>query len=79
MSNQSENEIQQTQTPEEVRQRILTELEANQQAITELSDEELEAVAGGFSFKSFFRGVKMGAKAFDALFNSNSDSNDNSY
>jgi hypothetical protein len=67
MLNQSENEMQQTQTPEEVRQRMLTELEANQQAITELSDEELEAVAGGFSFKSFFRGAKAGVKLFSHI------------
>ena len=64
MSNQSENEMQQTLTPEEVRQHLLTELEADQQAIAELSEEELEAVAGGFSFGAFFRGVKTGIKVF---------------
>jgi hypothetical protein len=64
MSNQSENEMQQALTPEEVRQHLLTELETNQQAIAELSDEELEAVAGGFSFKAFARGVKTGIKVF---------------
>ena len=49
MSNQPENENQQpeTFTPEEVRQSILAEIEATQQAITELSDEQLEEVAGG--------------------------------
>src|SRR5690349_6219173 len=43
----TENENQQTPTPEEVRQYILAELEASKQTIAELSDEELEEVAGG--------------------------------
>ena len=47
MTNQPENENQQTVTPEEVRQSLLAELEASQQAISELNDEELEEVAGG--------------------------------
>ena len=47
MSNQFENETQPTMTPEEERQRLLSEMDASQQAIAELSDEELEAVAGG--------------------------------
>ena|SRR5690349_8227592 len=47
MTNQPENENQQTPTPEEVRQYILAELEASKQTIAELSDEQLEEVAGG--------------------------------
>jgi hypothetical protein len=52
MSNQSENENQQSETvtPEEVRQYLLAEIEAGKQAITELSDEQLEEVAGGGRF-----------------------------
>jgi hypothetical protein len=44
MSNQPENE---TLTPQEVRQTLLSEIEASQQAIAELSDEQLEEIAGG--------------------------------
>ena len=59
MSNQAENEKQQPETvaPEEVRQFILAEIEASKQAIAELSDEELEEVAGGAWQRvgSFFR------------------------
>ena len=47
MSDQIENENQQTASPEEVRQYILAELEASKQTIAELSDEQLEQVAGG--------------------------------
>jgi hypothetical protein len=47
MSNQPENENQQYVTPEEVRQFLLTELDASKQVIEELSDEQLEEVAGG--------------------------------
>jgi hypothetical protein len=49
MSNQPEHENQQpeTVTPEEVRQSLLAEIEAGKQAITELSDDQLEEVAGG--------------------------------
>jgi hypothetical protein len=63
MSHQPEHENQQPQvmTPEEVRQSLLTELEANQQAITELSEEELEAIAGGGKFwKDFAKGFEIG-------------------
>ena len=58
MSNQPENEHQQyeTVTPEEVRQSLLAELEAGKQAIDELSDEQLEEVAGG-SLNAFLIGV----------------------
>jgi hypothetical protein len=49
MSNQPENE-QQSMTAEEVRQYILAELEAGKKAIAELSDEQLEEVAGGGRF-----------------------------
>src|SRR6476661_10934092 len=47
MSNQSENEKQQPQASEEVRQFLLAELDASKQAIEELSNEQLEAIAGG--------------------------------
>jgi hypothetical protein len=47
MSNQPENEKLQTMTPEEIRQHLLAEVEVTQQAITELRDEDLEAIAGG--------------------------------
>jgi hypothetical protein len=47
MSNQPENEMQQTLTPEEVRQYMLAEIEATTRAVTELSNEELEAIRGG--------------------------------
>ncbi len=60
MSDQAENENQQTVTPEEVRQSMLAELDASQEAIAELSDEELEEVAGGVGgiaggFRAIFR------------------------
>src|SRR5689334_20753623 len=45
MSKQPEQENQ--QTPQEMRQALLAELEAGEQAIAELSDEQLEEVAGG--------------------------------
>lgn len=47
MSNQAENEQQQTLTPEAVRQVLL---DASQQAITELNDEELKEIAGGMGW-----------------------------
>ena len=47
MSNQSEHENQQSLTPEEVRQALLAGIEATQQAIVELSNEQLEEVGGG--------------------------------
>ena len=47
MSNQPENENQQTITTEEVRQYLLDELDASQQAVVELSEEELETISGG--------------------------------
>ena len=46
MSNQPENDVQQPLTPEEVRQYALAEIEATKQVIAELSDEELEEIAG---------------------------------
>jgi hypothetical protein len=51
MSNQPENEIQQSMTPEEARQSLLAELEASQQAIAELSNEQLEEIVGGAGFR----------------------------
>ena len=47
MSNQPENEQTTIVTPEEVRQSLIAEIDATKQAITELSEEELEEVAGG--------------------------------
>jgi hypothetical protein len=49
MSNQPENENQQSQTvtPQELREFLLAELEASKQAIAELSDEQMEIIAGG--------------------------------
>jgi hypothetical protein len=49
MSNQPENEMQQSETitPQELREALLSELEASKQAIAELSDEQLEEIAGG--------------------------------
>jgi hypothetical protein len=44
MSNQPENEA---STPQELRQFILSTLETSQQALVDLSDEELEAIVGG--------------------------------
>jgi hypothetical protein len=44
MSNQPENGV---LTPRELRQTLLNELEISQQAITALSDEQLEEIAGG--------------------------------
>ena len=56
MTNQPEHENQQpeTVTPEEVRQAILAELEATRQAITELSDEEIETITGAGPAQSRF-------------------------
>jgi hypothetical protein len=56
MSNQDENGKQQAPTSEELRQSILTQLEASGQSIEELSDEELEGVAGG-GFLHFLKSV----------------------
>jgi hypothetical protein len=47
MSNQHENAKQQPLTSEELRQNILTQIETTKHLIAELSDEELESVAGG--------------------------------
>jgi hypothetical protein len=54
MSNQPENEQTEIMTPEEVRQYVLAEIDATKQVIAELSEEELEEVAGGaFVLPSF--------------------------
>ena len=44
MLHQPENEA---LTPQELRQALLSEIEASQQAIRELSDEQLEQITGG--------------------------------
>jgi hypothetical protein len=54
MSNQSENENQQIMTPGEVRQLLLAEIDAVQQAIAEVSNEQLEEVVGGGWFTRCF-------------------------
>ena len=47
MSNQTEQEKQQTMTPEELHQPLQAELDAIRQAIEALSDEQLKAITGG--------------------------------
>jgi hypothetical protein len=61
MSQHSEQEIQQTLTPTEVRQQLLSIIETNRQALQELSDEELAAVAGGGFFSSYKQGSTIAA------------------
>ena len=58
MSNQPENEIQPSSTLEEVRQSLLAEIDASKQTITDLSDEELEAIAGGGKFGDALSGIR---------------------
>src|SRR5689334_14437933 len=57
MSDQIENENQQSMTPEEVRQALLAEIEATQQVVAELSNEQLEEVVGGAG-KSLWQTLK---------------------
>jgi hypothetical protein len=66
MSNQPNNRIQQTSTPEELQKHLPTETHASAQAVQELSEEQLENVAGGSLIGSV---VKWGAKkALKAIF-----------
>jgi hypothetical protein len=58
MSNQSENKMQQTQTPEEIRQHLLAQVEASKKTLEDLSEEELEAVAGGSFLHSLVSAIK---------------------
>jgi hypothetical protein len=60
MSNQPEDEMQQTLTSEEVRQPLLAEIEASKQAVVELSNERLEEVVGGLSLRGGIVGLKQG-------------------
>jgi hypothetical protein len=46
MSQQSENEA---LTPQELRETLLSEIEASQQAISNLNDEQLEEIVGGIN------------------------------
>jgi hypothetical protein len=48
MSDQSKRQEQPAQTAPGLKQRVLDQLETGKKAIEELSNEELEAVAGGF-------------------------------
>ena len=48
MSDQPNQTTQPAQHPRELRQQMLEQLETSKQAIEELSDEELEEVAGGW-------------------------------
>jgi hypothetical protein len=64
MSKQPENEA---LTPQLLRQALLSELEASQQTLVELSDEQLEAVAGA-GIGSFFKHVGQGFKDFGSGF-----------
>lgn len=57
MSNSPEHEKQQTMTCEEVRQQLLASSSTSQQAIAELSDEQLEEVAGG-GLSTMLKGIK---------------------
>jgi len=66
MSNQPENEMQQSSTLEEVRQDLLTELEASKQEFVELSDEELEEIAGGAAIR-LPRGGNTAIKVFGSI------------
>lgn len=63
MSEQTTRDEQNPMTPQELRERMLEELEAGKKAIADLSEEELEAVAGGgVPWKSI---IKWGGRAFD--------------
>ena len=68
MSNQPENEKQQTMTPEETRQHLLAQTEVIQQVILELRDEDLEEITGGFGilgqngFNLFGNGFSVGKR-----------------
>jgi hypothetical protein len=55
MSHQPEHEV--LQAPENICQSLLTDQEESQQAMFELSDEQLESATGG-SWKSFWRHAK---------------------
>src|SRR6266700_2874096 len=48
MPEQSQQQAQSTPASQEQRQHLLDQLKANKKAVEELSDVELEAVAGGF-------------------------------
>jgi hypothetical protein len=63
MSEQTNQAEQNAMSAQELRERMLEELEASKQAIADLSEEELEAVAGGgLPWKSV---LKWGGRAFD--------------
>lgn len=47
MSDQPENEKQQSETSQELREVLLAELDASKQVIAELSEEQLEEIVGG--------------------------------
>jgi hypothetical protein len=63
MSNQPENEMQQSLTPEEVRQSVLDEIDATKQTIADLSDEELEEIAGAAGTLTAMRAIYNTARS----------------
>jgi hypothetical protein len=54
MSNQFKHEIWQSQTPAEMHQAFLGELDAGKQAIEEINDEGLEIINGGGALRNFY-------------------------
>src|SRR5579884_971027 len=68
MSEQLDQTEQSAMTPQELRQHMLEELEASKQAIEELSDEELEAVAGGGFSTIITRGYAVTRQVASGLF-----------
>src|SRR5690242_15486286 len=59
MSDQPENEKQPSMTPEDARQFLLAEIDARQQAVEELSNEQLETIVGGAGFRDFVHNFIM--------------------
>ena len=60
MSNQAEHEHEpsQTLTPEELRQSLLSQIDATKEAVYALSDEEVEQIAGGLKGGSMMDSLK---------------------
>jgi hypothetical protein len=66
MSDQHNETVQSTQIAEELRQRILEQLDTSKKEIEELSEEQLEAAAGGFGLGSLKTILKWGMIGADA-------------